>query len=202
MDSIPTTSPSATATRAAPSTYEAAPVAASGGSLGATYSLKSIAVGRHDGFTRVVWEMAEAEGAPYYEIVQQLLEGPRSSSETTNAAPVVASVGHDASAGSPGAAPAAPEDVAGAVADVVDAAPESEAAAALDLTLSDVYAFDMQGPLSVDGDERGSLIAVRPLPIMSDSHLRFAVYLRAPLEFIDVRVLEGPVRLVLDIPDE
>lgn len=46
-------------------------VVVEGGEIGAIYNLSDIRVGRHDGFTRIVWEMAEAEGSPYHRVVSR-----------------------------------------------------------------------------------------------------------------------------------
>lgn len=37
-----------------------------GGAVGGTYHLDDVRTGRHEGFTRVVWAMAEAEGTPHW----------------------------------------------------------------------------------------------------------------------------------------
>ena len=49
-------------------------VVVEGGEIGAIYNLSDIRVGRHAGFTRIVWEMAEAEGSPYHRIVSRANE--------------------------------------------------------------------------------------------------------------------------------
>jgi len=41
---------------------------ARGGALGATYRLTEVRVGAHEGFERVVWEMREPIGAPYFTV--------------------------------------------------------------------------------------------------------------------------------------
>lgn len=45
-----------------------------GGELGTIFNLADVRVGRHDGYTRIVWEMEEAEGRPYHRVVTRVRE--------------------------------------------------------------------------------------------------------------------------------
>lgn len=45
-----------------------------GGEIGTIFNLADVRVGRHDGYTRIVWEMEEAEGRPYHRVVTRVRE--------------------------------------------------------------------------------------------------------------------------------
>ncbi len=45
-----------------------------GGEIGTIFNLADVRVGRHDGFTRIVWEMEEAEGRPFHRVVTRVRE--------------------------------------------------------------------------------------------------------------------------------
>lgn len=149
-----------------------------GGILGGTYSLIDFRIGRHDGFTRLVWEMAETEGSPRYEVVQRLADGDHSGT-ANDGVPVPSAESGARSTGESG-----------------------QAGPRLVVILSDVYAYGMTGALSVDAPDEGAVLGSRLLPLESDSLLQFVVDLSRPVSAIAVRTLEDPVRVIVDVPDE
>lgn len=64
--------------------------------------------------------------------------------------------------------------------------------------MSDTYAMNFVGSMSLDTPATGPVNGVRLLPLADDSSLSFAVDLAEPAPYT-VTVLQAPLRIVVDV---
>ncbi len=122
-----------------------------GGSLGSIYRLTDLRSGRHEGFTRFVWELSsEAGSGPYFEAVE----------ERTDSGDL-----------------------------------------RIRLRVSDLYAYDYTGAMSLELPPDATATSLRPLTTADDAIMAFAVDLERPARYA-ITTLQDPLRIVLDVYDD